>query len=107
VILTETCQNGFNLLVPVARARDKCDRTCLLGLGDHSFIVHPSYVQYARLDLYASDALATKVLQGTIQPQGPFSPAIFARICMGVDESRYAAPKFKLYYSEQVSQPSD
>ena len=105
VILTETCQNGLNLLVPIATARGKSDRTCLLGLGDHPFISHPSYVQYARLEFYEAEVLRTKVLQKTIQPQDPFGGPIFARVCLGVAESRYAAPKFKLYYSEQTARP--
>lgn len=104
VVLTDTCQNGLNLLVPIATQRAKPDRTCLLGLGDHPFITHPSYVLYQMLKLWAAESVKTQCLKKIIRFEGQLDGRVFARISMGVTESRHSTPKMRTYYAEQAIQ---
>jgi hypothetical protein len=102
VVLTNTCSNGQNLLVPVCTDRGKADRTCLLGVGDHPFLTDPSFVMYAHLDLYDAPLLQDRIKSGVFGDEGLLDERIFARVCMGVTQSIHSAPVFKRYYDEQT-----
>jgi hypothetical protein len=91
IILNNICENGNHLLVPVCSARDKCDKTCLLGKGDHDFIKHDSFVAYNLMRIYASSHLTTQVNAGVISREGVMDEKIFARVHEGVRNSRLSA----------------
>ncbi len=79
------------MLVPVCSMRDKCDRTCLLGRGDHDFIKHDSFVAYNLMRLYSSSHLIAQVSGRVISYEGLIEEKIFARIHDGVRNSRLSA----------------
>lgn len=102
IILTNTCENGWNLLVPVCSAIGRYDRTCLLGVGDHKFIKHQSYVMYAKMDLYQAQHLIDQVRNGTFGYEGVVDERVFALVCAGVGSSEFAAPKHQQYFATQT-----
>lgn len=88
------------LLVNIAPVYDKIphDPTCYLHPGDHPFIRHQSYVNYARARIEAAPKLAEGVKRGWFVPQGTIEGGIFARVCQGLMESRHTAPKIKKFF---------
>lgn len=101
VILTNTCKDGKNLLVPICSERPKCDRTCLLGAGDHPFLNRLSFVSYAQLAQYDAEHIKNQVLSKVIEYKGIMDAVIFARVCAGVEVSPLAAPKYVNYFLSQ------
>ena len=101
VILTETCPAGLNLLVPICSQRGKFDPTCLLGVGDHDFIKHPSFVMYSRLRLFEAKNLVKRVNDGSISYEGMLDAKVFAYVASGVETSRFTALKMKEYFRDQ------
>ena len=99
VVLTNKCQRGMVLLAPICTQRTKHDRTCLLGVGDHDFIKQPSYIMYAKMQLFIADELEKKIAIGFISTRNRFSDNVLALICEGVRQSGFSAPKFQNYYS--------
>lgn len=91
IILNDVCKDGNHLLVPVCSMRDKCDRTCLLGRGDHDFIKHDSFVAYNLMRLYSSSHLIAQVSGRVISYEGLIEEKIFARIHDEVRNSRLSA----------------
>jgi hypothetical protein len=91
IILSDACKEGNHLLVPVCSAFVKCDKTCLLGKGDHDFIKHDSYVAYNLMRIYGSSHLTTQVNSKTISYEGMMDEKIFARVHEGVRTSRNSA----------------
>jgi hypothetical protein len=104
IILTNTCERGLNLLVPVCTVTGRFDRTCLLGVGDHKFIRHPSYVMYSKMDLYSAKHLTSQVRAGIFGYEGVLDERVFALVCAGVASSDFAAPKHQKYFADQATQ---
>ena len=75
------------------------DSTCLLYSGDHGFIRHPSYVNYARSRIEPAQKLLDGVHSGVLVPQGALDTGIFARVCQGLLESRHTAPKIRNFFN--------
>jgi len=86
-------------LVPISSRHEKCDKTCLLGKGDHDFIVHDSFVFYAKADIYEDANIIYRVhKEKSITNKGLIDEKIFALICAGLLGSRYVRPLIKKYY---------
>ncbi len=103
VILTETCDAGENLLVPICSARARYDSTCMLNIGDHDFVKHLSYVDYGLMRRDSAKKLIDRVKSGQINYEGILDLRVFDRICAGVTVSDDAAPIFQNYFSQQVA----
>lgn len=92
--------NRETLLVPIAtiRTRESHDPTCRLFKGDHPFIHNESYVsyQFARIEL--ADKIEHGVKSGILLPREILDGAIFARVCKGIEESRFVAPRIQNFY---------
>lgn len=88
------------LLVSVSsyRVGVTTDTTCRLFAGDHSFIKHDSVVDYANARIERSDKLVKGVNLGLFVAKDAMDSAIFARICHGLAQSRFVAPKFLRFY---------
>ncbi len=56
------------------------DTACLLNVGEHSFIKHPSYVAYSLAKLRTNRELDREVSSGALQLEAPVSPDLLARI---------------------------
>ena len=67
--------------------RRKFDATCILDVGDHPFIRHPSCVHYAAMG-QRSEAHLPKV--GMIQE--PLREDVLRRVIEGVSASPHSAP---------------
>jgi len=94
--------DGEVLLVGVASVQERLphDPTCLLYLGDHPFIRHKSYVNYAFARIEPVGKLVNGVKQGLFDPQGTLGEAVFARVCKGLLESRRTTPKIRKFYED-------
>ncbi len=103
VILTNPCPAGFCLLVPFSTAHDRCDRTCLVGAGDHPFLKHKSFAFYAQLNTYSADDLVARVASGRIEYQGLLDEKVFALASAGVLQSQHAPLKFQQYFEAQTA----
>lgn len=55
------------------------DTTCILDVGDHPFIVQPSYVYYAEAQIAGCDTLARNVADGTFDVHQPCSDGTFKK----------------------------
>lgn len=97
VILNDVCENGYHLLVPICSAHARCDKTCLLGSGDHNFIDRDSYVAYNLMNLYLSSYIVTLVNSRIITYKGVMDGKIFARVHEGVRQSRHSPRKYIKY----------
>jgi hypothetical protein len=74
------------------------DPACELHAGDHTFIRHKSYVYYAGAQVEASQKLVNGVKRGVLSPKGMLGEEIFARVCHGLTQSRFTAPKILAFY---------
>jgi hypothetical protein len=103
VVLTNTCVAGRNLIVPICSQHDKCDTTCLIGIGDHSFIKHASFVMYAKLEIVSADTILQKISSNQITDRGQFDAKAFAYVCAGIENSRKTKPSMKKYFADQCN----
>lgn len=98
IVLTDVCEEGKHLLAPICTAHKRCDRTCLLGEGDHKFIVHLSYVAYSLARTYEAAVLIKRVSDGDISYRGLLDEALFGRICLGLMKSPMTPLNVKTYF---------
>lgn len=75
------------------------DPACLLHAGDHPFIRHRSYVNYRFAKILASQSLVNGVRTGVLVPKELLDGAIFARVCRGLLDSRFSAPRIVGFYN--------
>ena len=98
VILTEPYGPARQIvMVPICSIVDGQfhDPTCLINVGDHPFIRHPSYVAYAKgREQFAQD-LANGVANGGVSDRGLIDEAVFARIVVGAPNSKFTKPFIK------------
>lgn len=105
VIITDTCDAGQNLIVPVCSIKSyrTHDATCTLHVGDHPFVKHPSYIAYELMTRHSSPELIDKVRTGVMTYKGVLRSEIFARVCAGVEISDDAEPIYQAYYRQQLA----
>lgn len=80
------------------------DNTCILNVGDHPFVRHPSYVLYREAAILGADTTASKIQSGEFSVHDPCTDEIFRRIVDGFevsDEVRGEIQKFYLKYCKQ------
>ncbi|WP_089725378.1 hypothetical protein [Candidatus Thiosymbion oneisti] len=92
----------LTLLVSISSVNPRIhhDGTCLLFVGDHTFIKRDSYVNFAQARIESVDKLEAGVREGILVPQGTIKGDVFARICRGLMESRFTPQKAKRFYEE-------
>jgi len=81
------------------------DRSCLVGKGDHPFLVRDSYVAYSYLEIVSANAIEGAVRSGEIEPHDMCSEKLHALICGGLLKSPHAAPKYKKFYEDSLARP--
>lgn len=69
------------------------DDTCILDVGDHPFIEHPTYVDYRRAVIKPADPLVQGVRRREHRMGEPFEEAVFMRVLDGFHRSPQAAVK--------------
>lgn len=73
------------------------DDACILNVGDHPFIKHPSYVRYDAARRLESKKIVATVAEGKMIPMTPVTPELYKQICDGLLTSLYAAPEIKSF----------
>jgi hypothetical protein len=76
------------------------DPTCLLNVGDHPFVRHPSYVFYRRAEIFGAATVIQSVSSGDIRIHDPCSDGTFQRILDGFNVSPHVKPLIKNYYQK-------
>lgn len=74
------------------------DNTCILNVGDHPFVKHPSYIFYRRAEIFGTETVTNGVSAGDIRVHQPCEIATFQRILDGFAVSPHVTPKIKGYY---------
>ena len=92
--------NNETLIVSVSTFHQglTSDISCQLYAGDHSFIAHPSIVNYMDAQIVAASKLMSGVAQGKLIAKEPLDTAVFARVCKGLGDSRFTSPKILSFY---------
>lgn len=103
IVLTNLCKEKNHLLVNVSSAHNKCDRTCLLGQGDHKFIVRPSFIIYAHAAIWKEEVLLKGINDQYMTYRGQIDAKVFALICTGLLTSPRTKPIIKEYYEANKS----
>ena len=83
------------VLVPSGPARDPA---CKLFAGDHPFVQHDSFVEYAMARIELARAVRDGVAQGVLVPHANLDGSLFARVCHGLTISRFTKPRIAAYY---------
>lgn len=86
--------------ISTADAAIDYDKTCVLDVGDHPFIKHPSYVYYRRADIFGADNIARNVADGTFDVHRDCTDGTFKRILDGFDISDEVRPKIHKFYEK-------
>lgn len=73
------------------------DDTCILEVGDHSFVNQQSFVVYKEAVVKNAEDLSTFVETGEFSTRDPVSEEVFARIMSGFQNSRRVTPKIKRF----------
>lgn len=81
------------------RSSKNADQTCILHPGDHPFIRQASFVFYARAFIKVESDIIRNVRNGKWLPQEEFTPAIFSRICTGLERSPNTGPAIRRFYN--------
>lgn len=76
------------------------DPTCVLNVGDHSFVKHPSYIFYGKADIFGVETIAGQVQSGDIRIHHPCEDSTFQRILAGFTQSSFVKPKILNYYQK-------
>lgn len=111
VLLTDPYrdESGGNqvLLVSISTIKPSLpyDASCLLYPGDHEFVKAQSYVLYQKSRLERAESLIQGVKDGMFVPQGLIDTSVFARICKGLEDSRFTSSKHLSFYQSARSTP--
>lgn len=73
--------------------RDECDRTCLLGPGDHPFFTHATYVSYLRGRLLPVEVESQE--SQYFAHQDAVQPSVLRRIQDGALASPFTKKRFR------------
>lgn len=71
------------------------DPACVLNVGDHEFIRHPSYVYYRMMTAVSVEELERQVAAGMIDVRAPASEDLFNLVVAGLFMSRHARPRWR------------
>lgn len=100
IVCNDTCKLGANLFVNISSVVDPCDTTCVLDVGDHPFIRHPSFVFYARAVVISVESLQRGFEQSRITPQDDLAEEVFQRVVDGITVSPDTPAKVVRYYTQ-------
>lgn len=104
ILLTDPADNGSGvkavLMVSLSSTKQGLpyDASCVLYPGDHPFVKRESFVLYKNARIEEAEKMLRGVKSGKLVPQDPMDPAVFARICKGLEESRLTSPNLLRFY---------
>ena len=100
IICTDECKLGACLLVNITSARDGCDQTCILDVGDHPFIKHPSCIFYAKAIIRKCDQIKGALAAGAIEAAEDVAEDVLDRILAGFTISEDTPPQIIKYLTQ-------
>jgi hypothetical protein len=71
------------------------DKACELAVGDHPFVVNPSFMYYRHAQVVAVDHLDDMIAKAVWPTREDVSSALLARIAAGICASAYAKRELK------------
>ncbi len=102
LLLDPVCFNGYGaqpqvLMVSVVTIKPGLivDDSCILDVGDHPFISHPSFVDYRFARVDAADHVQGRANENIFIPQEPCSEELIKRVISGALKSRRIPREFK------------
>lgn len=99
IICNDLCPQNCFLLVPVTSWTGRlCDSTTKLGISDHPFIRHESYILYRKSEIMRYEKLENGINKGIIKKQEKVNAQTLLRIINGVDKSAHTPRKCKKYF---------
>ncbi len=100
IVCNDTCRLGANLLVNISSFYAGCDDTCVLDVGDHDFISHPSYVFYAEAMIKTSASLKAGFDREILIPQPDLAEHVFTKVEAGILKSPDSPLNIVRYFSQ-------
>ena len=85
-VMNDPCQDGLCLLLMVTSIKEGrlFDSTCVLNVGDHEFIKHPSYIVYRLAYTAKATHIGNMVDKLLYIPKDDWDAAVFNRIASGI-----------------------
>ena len=74
------------------------DQTCVLNIGDHPFVTHPSYIYYRKADIFGADSINRNIAEGNFAIHQSCSDEVFEKILYGFETSDEVRIKIKKFY---------
>ena len=98
-VMNDPCKDGLCLVLMVTSVKLNRyhDATCLLTIGDHPFIRHPSWIAYRIAETPRAGHISNMVDKKLFVPKEGWTPAVFNRIAAGIytsDDTRGAIEKY-------------
>lgn len=89
VVMNDECPDGQCLLLMITTIYEtrKTDTTCVLNVGDHPFIKHPSYIAYRLAQLSRADHVRKMLAKKYYVSKEDFDVPVFDRIAEGIFQS--------------------
>lgn len=93
IVMNDGCSAGQCLVIMISTiyASRPHDPACVLDVGDHDFLDHPSYAVYRLAETPTVARVQALLARGYYKPKEDFPAATFARIAKGIfasDETR-------------------
>lgn len=76
------------------------DSTCILHVGDHPFVNHPSFVFYNKARIMGAVTVSQSVASGDFRTHVPCGDQAFQRILDGFGLSPHVIPRIRLFYQK-------
>ena len=109
IVLAGPCEsaNGTDHIAWVSvqsiGARPFHDPTCVLNQGDHSFVSHPSWVNYRTAEIVELDRIERGINQGVLKLKEPMGYEIFQQILNGAFNSKHTPQQVKDFIEMDLS----
>jgi len=74
------------------------DNSCILDVGDHSFVKRPSYIYYRKAEILGADSISRNIAEGNFSIHQPCEDIVFNKILDGFNTSEEVKFKIKRFY---------
>lgn len=85
----------------------KIDPKFTLDRGDHPFIKHKSYIDYAGAEILSVTEIRRKLEDGQYKLKETTNLEVVKHICQGLLESHHSLPQHRKFYKESLQKKSD
>lgn len=76
------------LLVPLCTATSRSEPSCIVRLGEHPFVKHKSYIDYAVAEIRSESSLKQSIISGAFQFSDKTSSELLEKIRSGFSQSK-------------------